>query len=218
MLLSLGDIISMCTTFAGRSDFSSSEVSRLANLALTEVSNRLYMNPKEAFAVSSLTGAGDERSIALPSDFDYVMALKFYSSSTDPDSGVNVLGAETDLDIVDSVLIDSFSSTTGDPVRYSVYGGNIELDPIPGSRGSLVMRYAAKQQTLVLSSETPDLDEKWHPGWLYKTEALVHRARGNVNGADRANNDYINYMISTPNDRQAEQMAKKGLGLWVRKS
>jgi hypothetical protein len=218
MLLNLGNVISTSTTMAGRSDFSASEVSFYANLALTEVSNRLHMNPKEAEAFSNVTGTGGERRIGVPQDFDYVMGLKFYSTTTDPDTGDNILGTEYDLDIVDSVLIDSFSSTSGVPQRYSVYGRHIELDPIPNSRGSLVMRYAAQQETLVLSTETPDLDEKWHPGWLWKTVELVHLARGNAEGAASAENKYVNYMISTPNDRQQEQMAKKGLGLWVRKA
>jgi hypothetical protein len=217
MQLSLGDVVSLSTTFAGRNDYAFSEVSRLANMALTEVSNRLHMNPKEVFALSNVTGTGNERRIAVPQDFDYVMALKFYSSTTD-DDGNNVLGEETDLDIVDSVVIDSFSSTSGPPARYSVYGQYIELDPIPSSRGSLIMRYAAQQRTLLLSNETPDLDEKWHQGWLWKTVQFTNMARSNTAGAQEAERNYVNYMVSTPNDRQQEQMAKKGLGVWLRRS
>lgn len=217
MLLTLGDVISTVTKFAGRSDFSTSEVSFFANLALTEVSNRLHHKPKETTAFSNVTGTGNERNVVLPTDFDTMLGLKWYSTSTNT-LGVNVLGAEIDLPIVDTSLIDSYSSTSGTPARYAVYGGNLEIDPIPDSRGSLVMRYAAKQPTLTLSTETPMLDERWHPGWLYKTEALVHRARGNYAGADRANMDYVNYMISTPNDRQQEQGAKHGLGLHVKRS
>lgn len=218
MILSLGDVISLATTFAGRSDFSSSEVSRLANLALTEISNRLYHKPKEALALSNVTGTGGERRIALPSDYDGVISLKFYSTSTDASSGANVLGDETDLDLADVMLLDSFSSISGDPVRYTVYGGNVEIDPIPDSRGSFIMRYLAKQATLILSTETPDLDERWHPGWLDKTEELVHRARSNYGAAAEAERRYINYMVSTPTDRSTDQETKKGMGLWVRKS
>ena len=159
MLLNLGDVISLSTTFAGRSDFSTSEVSRLANIALTEIANRLHFNPKEATALSNITGAGDERRVGLPSDFDYAVGLKFWSTSTD-DQGENQLDDEYDLDIVDSVMLDSFSSTTGTPLRYTIFGGSIELDPIPGSRGSLVLRYTAKQPTLLVSTETPALDER----------------------------------------------------------
>jgi hypothetical protein len=217
MNLTLGNVISLSTKFAGRDDISTSEASLLANLALTEVNNRLHHKPKEALAVSNVTGTGNEREIALPADFDGAIALKFYSSSTDADSGENVLGDEVDMTIVDTTLIDSFSSVSGTPARYALYGNNIEIDPIPDSRGSLVLRYAAKQTTLVLSDSTPDLDERWHPGWLWKTTELVHLARSNSVGAAEAERRYVNYMVSTPNDRTQEQMAKKGLGLWVRK-
>jgi hypothetical protein len=217
MLLTLGDVMSMATTFAGRHDLTASETSRLANLALTEVSNRLQHKPKEALALSNVTGTGAERRIALPADFDGVVALKYYSTSTDADTGANVLGDELDLRIVDTTLLDSFSSTSGTPQRFALFAGNIELDPIPDSRGSFIMRYMAKQATLVLSSETPDLDERWHPGWLNKTEELVHRSRGNAQGAAEAERRYVNYMVSTPNDRSMEQMAKQGLGLWIKR-
>lgn len=216
MILTLGDVISLSTKFAGRSDFSTSEVSLLANLALSEVATRTYHKPNEVLAYSNLTGGGDERRIALPTDFDYPLAIKHYSTSTNS-AGVNVLGEELDLDVVSTTLIDSFSSTTGLPVRCSVFGVFLELDPIPGSRASLVLRYIAKQPTLIVSSSTPYLDEKWHPGWLNKTEELVHRARGNMAGAQEAERRYVNYMASTPNDRQQDQMSKKGLGLWARK-
>lgn len=219
MILSLGEVCSMATTFAGRADLSISDTSRLANMALTEVTSRLpSFGPKEATALSNVTGTGDERRIALPSDFDGIVGLKFYSTSTDPNTGDNILGDETDLRIVDTVFLDSFSSTTGLVDRYTVYGGFVELDPIPGSRGSFIMRYLAKQAILVLSSETPDLDERWHMGWVYKTEELVHRSRSNSVGAADAERRYVNYMVSTPNDRTMEQMAKNGLGLWVKKS
>jgi len=193
-------------------------VSYYANLALTEVSNRLHHKPKEALALSNVTGTGDERRIALPSDFDGVVGLKFYSTSTDADTGDNILGTEYDLPIVDTVLLDSFSSTSGIPARYALYGDYIEVDPIPDSRGSFVLRYVAKQPTLILSSETPALDERWHPGWLWKTVELVNLARGNSVGAQEAERKYVNYMVSTPNDRQKEQMAKHGLGLSVKRS
>jgi hypothetical protein len=217
MMLTLGDVISLATKFAGRSDFSASEVSQLANLALGEVATRIYHKPNEVLAFSNLTGGGDERRVALPTDFDYPLAVKHYSTSTNT-LGVNVLGYGQDLDVVSTTLLDSFSSTSGTPVRCTVYGAFLELDPIPASRGSLVLRYIAKQPTLVVSTATPYLDERWHPGWLNKTEELVHRARGNMAGAQEAERRYVNYMTSTPNDRQQDQMSKKGLSLWVRRS
>ena len=218
MHLTLGETISLATRWASRSDLAASEVSQLANLALMEVSTRVYHTPKEETAISNVTGTGNERYIALPTDFDGIVALKFYSTSTDPDTGINTLGASYDLDIADTPLLDSFSSTSGLPQRYAIYGSNVEVDPIPNSRGSFVMRYLAKQPTLVLSAATPNIDERWHLGWVWKTTEFVHRARGNVAGAEDARREYFNYMTTTPHDRATEQMAKKGLGLWLRRS
>lgn len=218
MILSLGDVISLATQFAGRSDLAASEVSRLANIALSEVCSRNYYQPKEQTALSNVTGAGDERSIELPSDFDGIVGLTFYSTSTDPDTGQNVLGSSVDLSITDTAFLDSHSSTSGLPQRYAIYGGNVELDPIPNSRGSFIMRYLAKPTTLVLSTATPDLDDQWHQGWLWKTTALTCLLKGNVQGADAAERRYINYMTSTTPDRATVQLAKKGQGLWVRRS
>lgn len=218
MILSLGDIISLSTQFAGRTDLAASDVSRLANIALTEVCSRNYYQPKEQTSLSNVTGAGDERRIELPSDFDGVIGLKFYSTSTDPDTGDNILGTGVDLDITDTTFLDSHSSTSGLPARYAIYGDSVEIDPIPNSRGSFVMRYLAKQPTLIVSTQTPNLDEHWHQGWLWKTTSLVCLSRGNVQGADDAERRYINYMSSTVPDRQTVQLAKKGQGLWVRKA
>ena len=137
MLLTLGNVMSYATLFVGRADITTSEASFAANLALTEVTSRVYHKPKEAQALSNVTGGGDERRIALPSDFDGDVALKFYSTSTDADTGDNLLGSasasglEIDLLRVESSGLDSFSSTTGTPARYTVYGGYVELDPIP---------------------------------------------------------------------------------------
>lgn len=217
MILSLGDVISLATQFAGRNDFTNSEVSRLANLALTEVTTRVYHKAKEFTAYSNITGSGNERTIDLPTDFDGVVSVVFWSTSTDS-SGANVIGDKFEIPVVDTSLIDSQSSTSGTPERCTVYNGFLEIDPIPDSRGSLVMRYLARQPTLLVSTETPFLDERWHRGWLDKTEELVHRARSNHAAAADAERRYLNYMLSTPNDRDTAQRARSGMGLWVRKS
>ena len=218
MILTLGDVISKGTHLAGRNDWTTSEASFWANLALTEVQSRLAHTPKEALAISNVTGTGNEWDISLPADFGGIIGVTFYSSSTDEDSGENVLEEKIDLEIRDTEYLDSKSSISGQPQYYALYGGVMEVWPAPNSRGSFVMRYEANQQVLVLSTSTPDLDERWHPGWLNKTEELLHRSRSNHHAATEAERRYVNYMISTPNDRSMEQSAKNGLGLRVRKS
>lgn len=217
MILSLGDVISMATRFAGRSDFSTSEVSLYANLAITEITTRVYHKSKEFTAYSNITGTGNERTVDVPVDFDGAVSMVFYSTST-TSAGVNQQDDKFELIQVDAAGMDSRSSTSGTPERYCVYADFIELDPIPDSRGSLVMRYLAKQPTLVVSTDTPFLDERWHRAWVDKTEELVHRSRGNHQAAADAERRYINYMTSTPIDRDLAQRAKTGLNLWLRKS
>jgi hypothetical protein len=218
MILSLGEVMSLATHFAGRSDFATSEASRLANLALTEVTSRIPHAPKEAMALSNFTGTGNEFSVALPADFGGVTGLIWYSSSTDPDSGENILDEKVELQIRDSAFLDSRSSTSGVPEYYTLYGGVLELDPAPSSRGSMILRYEANQPALVLSADTPALDERWHMGWVYKTTELVHRARSNSAAAAEAAGMYVNYMVSTPNDRTMEQFARSGMGLQLKKN
>jgi hypothetical protein len=80
------------------------------------------------------------------------------------------------------------------------------------------MRYLAKQEILILSTSTPDLDERWHLGWLYKTEELVNRARGNNAGGDAAERRYVNFMVSTPNDRSMTQgTVRNAQGIYLRR-
>jgi hypothetical protein len=218
MHLTLGEVMSLATHFAGRNDFTASEASRLANLALTEVTSRLNHAPKEAQALSNFTGTGNEFTVGLPSDFGGLIGLVWYSSSTDEDSGENVLEDKVELQLRDTSWLDSRSSTSGVPQYYTLYGGVLELDPAPNSRGSMILRYEANQPTLVLSTETPALDERWHMGWVNKTEELIHRARNNYQAAAEAERRYVNYMISTPNDRSMEQSARAGLGLHFKRS
>src|SRR3954468_6721040 len=120
MIGNLGQAISTATGFAGRSDVLTSEGSYYANLALYEVATRVYHKPYEVVALSNLTGGGNERRIAVPTDFDYLLAVKHYSTSTNT-LGVNVLDDERDLDVVQPTLLDSFSSTSGIPERVTVF-------------------------------------------------------------------------------------------------
>jgi hypothetical protein len=46
----------------------------------------------------------------------------------------------------------------------------------------------------------------------------VARARSDKQTASEYDRMYVNYMVSTPNDRIVEQTDKQGLGLSVRKS
>lgn len=200
MILSLGDITSRATTLAGgRTEWITSEVSFWANLAAQEVFGQVWHQPYEALAYSSTT-SGENR-LSLPSDFDTPIALS--NLSTDGLSG----GRQ--LRIVTGDWIDSQASTANaEPEVYALYGTWLELWPSPDSSYSLLLRYRGRQGTLVASTDTPAFDERWHPGWLYKTAELLEASRGNPEGEALNRNRYLSYMGSLADDRARRQQAQ----------
>jgi hypothetical protein len=208
MILTLGHVVSHATSFCGRSDILTSQASFYANLALGEVSTRVHHKPKEAFAVSSTT-SGENR-MALPPDFDYLLGAG-PTLSTGSTAPILLMPAAEDE-------FDSLASTLGQPARYMVYGNELELSPTPDSGYSVQFRYAAKTAVLVESTETCLLDERWHPGWMWKATSLVCASKNNYEGMQLADQQYLNYMTSTPSDRQKTQSVKRGMNLRVQRS
>ncbi len=212
MILSLGQICSMATTYAGgRLDFTFSEASFHANMAYSEVATRINAHrPKEALAISSTTSGGNR--IALPSDFDYAIAMTLYvgSGSTATSTGTTVVPMRMrDSRYIDSQAISGADQGTGSvagiPESYVPYSSWLELWPSPNSAYSLQMRYMSKAPTLVNSTDTPVLDERWHAAILYKTVELLEASRNNVEGEALARNRYLSYVASTPNDYALKQ-------------
>lgn len=205
MQLSLADVTSRATTLAGgRTEWSVSEVSFFANLAAQEVANQVWHTPYEALAYSSTT-SGENR-LSLPSDFDTPVSLS--NLSTDGASGGR------NLTFVTGEWIDSQSSTAnGEPECWALYGTWLELWPSPDSSYSLLLRYRGRQGTLVNSTDTPAFDERWHPGWLYKTTELLEASRGNPEGEALARNRYLSYMGSIPDDRARRQQVKSPMAM-----
>lgn len=203
MILSLADVTSRATTLAGgRTEWQPSEISFWANVAAQEVYNQVVHLPLESLAYSSTT-SGENR-LSLPSDFDTPLALS--NLSTD-----GVTGGRQ-LPLVTGDWIDSQASTTnGEPQVWALYGTWLELWPSPDSSYSLLLRYRARQGTLVASTDTPAFDERWHPGWLYKTTELLEASRGNPEGEALARNRYLSYMASIPDDRSRRQQVKTGM-------
>ena len=203
MILSLGNVLSYATTFAGGgTDWLPSEVSFYANMAATEVFNQVWHQPYEALAYSSTT-SGENR-ISLPSDFDSPIALS--NLSTQGRIGGRVLRIET-AEWMDSQATVDFA----EPEAFALYGTWMELWPSPDSAYSLLLRYRSRQATLVASTETPAFDERWHPGWLHKTTELLCASRGNPEGEALARNRYQSYMGSIKDDRTLRQQVKTGM-------
>lgn len=210
-IMSLGQIASFATTFAGgRNDVQLSEASLLVNMAYSEVRSRagLKHTPMESIAVSSTT-TGENR-IALPSDFDYAIALTLYVGSTSTNSTSHTTSS-IPLVPKDARWIDAQDPASGEPGFYVPYGTMIEFYPSPNSAYSAQLRYIAQTSTLVASTDTPDLDERWHTAIAHKATELVAAARGDIDNEALARNRYLNYVMGTRTDASDKQRDRTGM-------
>src|SRR3990167_9506584 len=210
-ILNLGQIASTATTFAGgRNDWALSEASLYVNLAMFEVASRIQHQPLEALAYSSTTSGGNR--IAVPADFDHVIALTIQagSSSTATSSHATTLYP---MKQADARWIDTQALAIGIPESYVPYATWIEVYPSPDSAYTMQLRYRTKIATLVDSTSTPTLDERWHAAVLYKAVELLEASRNNVEGEALARNRYLSYMAGTPTDRALNQRDRTGMTL-----
>ncbi len=217
-VLNLGQISSYATLMSGgRADWSASEASFWVNAAYFEVATRTGMQPLEAIGVSSTTSG--ENKIALPSDFQQAIALTMYvgSSSTDSSSNNTISYAliQRDSRFLDRQNLNGTGEgvVAGIPEYYQQFATWVELFPSPNSAYSLQLRYFAKPQTLVNSTDTLTLDERWHTAVLYRSVALLEASRNNPEGEAVAQNRYLSYMGSTPTDRALKQLDRTGMGM-----
>lgn len=212
----LGQFCSTATTWAGgRADYTLSEASLYVNMAIGEISSRVGMQPLEALAVSSTTSG--ENKVAFPPDYDQTIALTCYVGSS---STASLSNNTTTYALIqrDSRFLDSQNlNGTGDgvvagiPNYYQQYSTWFELFPSPNSAYSLQLRYFAKPQTLVNSTDTPTLDERWQAAVLYRTVALLEASRNNMEGEAVAQNRYLSYVASQPTDRALKQLDRTGM-------
>jgi hypothetical protein len=212
MILTLGDVMSKGTQMAGgRLDWAASEASFWANLGLQEVAQFAGHMPKEAIAVSSTT-SGENR-YALPADHDYPIALTLYQGSNSTATLSRSTWAWT-LEARDANWGDARDlPDDGVPTNYVLYSSWLELYPSPNSAWSMQLRYMTKQPTLIASTDTPTLDDRWHPAWLFKTVELLEASRNNVEGEAIARNRYLNYITTVPSDRQLKQRDRNSMYL-----
>ena len=195
----------------GRTDWGLSDASFYANLAAQEVSQYAGHLPKEAIAVSSTT-SGENR-YALPSDFDYPTALTLYqgSSSTTGTSrmttAIPLVGRDANWGDARSLPDD------GVPENYVLYSTFFELHPSPNSGYSMQLRYMTKHPTLIASTETLLLDDRWHPAWLYKAVEMLEASRNDIEGEAMARNRYLSYVATVPSDRQLKQRDTRSMSL-----
>lgn len=212
--MSLQQLLSYATTMAGnRNDWATSEASFWANQAYSTVYNRIGHTPLEAVAVSSTT-SGENR-YQLPTDYAYGIALTLLQGSTSTDT----TGASNSTTVIrlkqrDAGWMDAQTLTPiGVPEAYEQYATWFQLWPSPNSAFSMQLRYAVKPQTLIQSTDTISLDERWHAAVLYKTVELLEASRSNVEGEAIARNRYLNYVVTIPTDPAFKQRDRSSMNL-----
>ena len=210
MELNLGQIASMATTFnQGRLDLSLSDCSFYANIALMEVATRVQHQPLQGIAVSSTT-SGENR-VSIPDDFDYPINLTLSDSSSGP------VGSPMQLQIREPAWIDSLTSQVGIPKWYAMYDSWIELAPSPDSAYSLQLRYGKKIRAMMDSTDTPGINERYHPAIAFKTAEYLAAARNDLEQEAVARARYLSYMQSTPSDMAYRQRAQEGMSVSIQR-
>lgn len=207
-ILNLGQIASRATEMAGgRGDWTLSDASFWINVAFSDVYNKIGHTPLESVAVSSTT-SGENR-YQLPTDYGYGLALTLFQGSTNTSSTATVVIRlkQQDPGWMDAQTL----SPSGVPEAYEQYATWIQLWPSPNSAYSMQLRYQAKPATLVASTDTPTLDERWHAAVLFKTVELLEASRNNVEGEAMARNRYLNYVASIPTDLSLKQRDRSGM-------
>ena len=199
MQLSLAQISSIATAYnQGRMDYSASEASFYANIAVqTLASQDRYRSLESVYNFSVTSGT---TSIPLPTDFYNEVSLSLSSGSN---SAWNQrLLPET------AQRIDSFGTTMSIPRYYNLYANAIIIAPTSDSTYSGVMRYTTKIPAMVLSTDTPDVQERYHYAVALKTAELLSAARNDVEQEALNHQRYLDYMTSIPNDRALRQLDK----------
>lgn len=200
--MTLGEVCSRATQLIqGRTDITLSDASFWANKAYEEIATRIRYRAEESLAVSSTT-SGENR-FTLPSDFGYPISLS--NLSVQAGASYRVL-RQADAD-----TFDSESTALGVPEKYALYNGWVELWPSPDSSYSLQLRYGAKLPSLISSSATPALDEKYHLPWVFRTASLLAASVNDLEGEATNLARYLNAMGSTPSNQAFAQRDKQSM-------
>lgn len=214
-ILTVSEIVSTASLMAkGRADITLSEATRYLNIAYSEMVSVVGHTPLEALALSSTT-SGEAR-YAKPTDFGSLQALTLYAGSSSTYTSSHYTSViplrQQDARWIDAQTLTNTESP-GIPSDYVEFATWIELYPSPNSAYSMQMRYNAKPSTLVNSSDTPALDERWQAGLIYKTAELMCASRNDVEGEAMARNRYVNFMNVTPTDKALKQKDRTNMGL-----
>ncbi len=199
LTLTLQQISSIATGYnQGRLDYTPSEVSLYANIALGVLAAQDQYRSLESTYNFSITSGTTQ--VALPTDFFSDVALSL-------SSGTNYAFVRRLLP-TDAVTIDSYGTTRDVPRIYTVYGSQLLLAPASDSTYSGLMRYSTKVPNLMQSTDTPGVEDRYHYAVALKTAELLSAARNDSDQEALNHQRYVDYMTSIPNDRALRQRDK----------
>lgn len=197
-LWNLGTVMSFATSAIGnRADLAGSVVSTYANQAAIDIWLAVEPQEMEAVAVSSTTSG--QNKLALPTDFQAMLALSNLSVSP-----FQLLTKKNYMDI------DSDTTQLGVPHDYVLYDTWMELWPSPDSAYSLQMRYQARPSVLTLTTATPSFDTRFSIAWMYKTASYCAWHLKDFETAVVFDQKYAGELARIPTDLALRQRDRTG--------
>lgn len=197
----LGEIMSHATFAVGRrSDLEASRVSFWANEAYMEVADIAPLSLSET--TTFLSFVSGSASTALPADLHEPILFSWMSG-----------GSGTTLTWVSPGAIDSYGTGTGVPEYFTLYGGNIEVRPVPESDLTVHLRYRTQITDLISTSSVPSINTAWRPAIVRKLEEKLHYALGNAEGAALAQQRYMSLVATLKSDEARRQLSNHEVGI-----
>lgn len=205
----LSDYLSRTTHAVGqRADISASDASFWINQAYFAVAQSEEHALLENTAVSSTTSGED--TIALPADFNAPISLSYLTNVGNSTRTLRQMSPhEKDA---------KFSlNEIGIPEYYVLYNDNIELHPSPNSAYSLQLRYKSLTTDMAALTDVPSLSTEFRFAVFLKAkEYMWENLLMDPDRADRARNEYLDYITSIPSDNDKRLKTQDRLSASVR--
>lgn len=222
--LTLGQISSLVTGFnQGRTDYSLSDLSMYANVALEELANQSEMRGLE---VTVTCPVGQSQNNTGTTGYDLVITPAYPDNGFYPNFIYTVFNNEQPPGSPERILqpttqdwILSQSTTSGIPRYYAWFQEQLTVWPSAKSSAlQLLVRYSAKPMPMVASTSTPGVDPKWHYAIACRAAAIAAAARNDIEQEAINQARYLNVVNSLYPDRAVRQLgARQSLSLgWHR--
>ncbi len=217
MQLTLGQIMSLTTSLnQGRNDYSTSDLSLYANMALNELCQRVEMQALNRQGFTSIQSGAANFNANYQDGFgaltDYIKGVS--NQLEPPNSPQRALIPTT------KQWIDSQDTQTGIPTHWAPFRELIYVWPSANSPYQFEVTYQTKPQALMSSNQTPNIDERWVDAVAYRAAAIAAAARNDLEQEAINQARYLAFVQSLPSDRAIKQRAEGGFTVrmaWPRK-